>query len=66
MAGSGHFQRYIFKFTTDLHYVMFAVEKIGTGSRFLTILSACIKAPNVLLIFHVKITFVSSTVFKLL
>lgn len=40
------------------------MDKIETGSRFWTNVSACIKTPNLLLIGHVKITFVSSTVFS--
>ena len=43
---------------------MLAIDKIGTGSGFQTNVSACVKAPNLLLIGHVKITFVSSTVFN--
>ena len=41
-----------------------ATDKIGTGFGFRTSVSACVKAPNLSLIGHVKITFVSSTVFK--
>ena len=42
---------------------MLATDKIGIGYGFQTSVSACVKAPN-LLIGHVKITFVSSTVFN--
>ena len=62
----------IWIYTTALYKVTFAVDKIGigsgfrtkTGSQFQTNVSACVKAPNLLLIGHVKITFVSSTVFN--
>lgn len=40
------------------------MDKIRTGSRFQTSVSACVKASNLLLIGNVKITFVSSTVFN--
>ena len=63
-AGSGHFQRHIWKLAAVLYDVMLAIDKIGTGSGFQTSVSACVKAPNLLLIGHVKITFVSSTVFN--
>ena len=42
---------------------MLAIDKIGIGYGFQTSVSACVKAPN-LLIGNVKITFVSSTVFN--
>ena len=63
-AGSGHFQRHIWKWAAVLYDVMLAIDKIGTGYGFQTSVSACVKAPNLLLIGHVKITFVSSTVFN--
>ena len=47
---------------------MLAIDKIGTGSGFQTNVSECVKAPNLLLICHVKITFSSivfNVVFKL-
>lgn len=47
-----------------LYEDMLAVDRIGTGSGFQTSMSACVKAPNLLLIGHVEITFVSSTVFN--
>ena len=62
-AGSGHFQRHTGKLAAVL-YVMLAIDKIGAGYGFQTSVSAYVKAPNLLLIGHVKITFVSSTVFN--
>ena len=47
---------------------MLAIDKIGTESGFQTNISACVKALNLLLIGHVKITFSSivfNVVFKL-
>jgi hypothetical protein len=38
---------------------MLAIDKFETGSGFQTKVSACVKAPNLLLIGHVKITFSS-------
>ena len=43
---------------------MLAIDKIGTGSEFQTNVSACVKVPNLLLIGHFKITFISSTLFN--
>ena len=43
---------------------MLAIDKIGTGSGFQTNISARVKAPNLLLVSHVKISF-SSMVFNL-
>ena len=57
MQKTGHFQRRTWKFTTALYGVKFAVDKIGSGSGFQTSFSACVKAPNLLLIGHVKILF---------
>ena len=37
---------------------MLAVDKIGTGSGFQTNVSACVKAPNLLLFGHVEITLI--------
>ena len=61
--GSGHFQRHL-KIDHCLYKITSAVNKIGAGSKFQTSVSAYIKATNLLLIGHVKITFVSSTVFN--
>jgi hypothetical protein len=55
-----------------LYEAPFAVDKIRIGSRFRTMtgsglrtsVSVCVKAPNLLFIGHVKITFVSSMVDK--
>ena len=60
---TGHFQRQIRKLTPVWYEVTFAVDQIGigsgfktmTGSGFRTSVSACVKAPNLLLIGHVKI-----------
>lgn len=40
------------------------MDKTGIRSGFQTSVTACVKPPNLLLIGHVKITFVSSTVFN--
>ena len=47
-----------------MYEVTFAVEKNDTGSRFWTNVSTCVKTPNLLFIGHVKVTFVSSTIFN--
>jgi hypothetical protein len=43
---------------------MLAIDKIGTGSGFQSKVTVCVKAPNLLLIGHVKISF-SSMIFNL-
>ena len=47
-----------------MYEATFPVDKIGTGCEFQTSVSACVKALDLLLTGHVKITFVSSTVFN--
>jgi len=59
---AGHFQWHIRKLPAALYEVMLAIDKIGTGSGLQTSVSARAKAPNRLLIGHVKFTFVSSKV----
>ena len=57
---TGHFQRHIWKLTVSLYKVILVTDKIETGSGFQTSVSA----RNLFLIGHVKIPFVSSTVFN--
>lgn len=40
------------------------MDKINTGSGFRTNVSVCVKTPNLSLTGHVKITFISPTVFN--
>jgi hypothetical protein len=44
---------------------MLAIDKVRTEPGFWTNVSACVKAPNLLLTGHVNITFVSFTVFNI-
>lgn len=60
-TGSGHFQRQIWKLAAVIYEDMLAIDKIGIGSRIRTMtgsglwtsVSACIKAPKLLLFCHV-------------
>jgi hypothetical protein len=56
-TGSVHYQKRIWKLKTAFYDVMFAVYKLEQDLDFIKIVSACVKAPNVLLTGHVKITF---------
>lgn len=62
---AGHFQWHIWKLAAALYEVTLAIDKIGTASGFQTSVTACVKAPNLLLIGHVKITFFSSAIFNI-
>ena len=62
-SNSGHFQWHIWKLAAALYEVTLARNRIGAGSGLGTSVSACVKAPNLLLIGHVK-TFISSMIFN--
>jgi hypothetical protein len=48
-AGSGHFQRYIWKLAAVLYDVMFTMDKIETGSGVkVKYMTCCVTPPNLL------------------
>jgi hypothetical protein len=49
-AGSGHFQRHIWKLASALYDVMFAVDKNGTSSEVKVNVTSCVTPLNLLLI----------------